>query len=102
MTGERTVNDIGTDTSDGVVESTRDRTRASNIEVNAQNSIPIVDVLLPSSLGDCVAIPHVNLSISGYEPDSLRTTGMRSPSMWAQEVSAIPQVYLGLSYEGSY
>ena len=37
-------------------------------------------------------IPHVNLSISGYEPDSLRTSGMRSPSMQAQEISAIPQV----------
>ena len=37
-------------------------------------------------------IPHVNLSISGYEPDSLRTSSMRSPSMQAQEVSAIPQV----------
>ena len=37
-------------------------------------------------------IPHVNLSISGYEPDSLRASSMRSPSMWAQEVSAIPQV----------
>ena len=37
-------------------------------------------------------IPHVNLSISGYETDSLRTSSMGSPSMWAQEVSAIPQV----------
>ena len=36
-------------------------------------------------------IPHVNLSISGYGPDSLRTSSTRSPSMWAQEVSAIPQ-----------
>ena len=37
-------------------------------------------------------IPHINLSISGYEPDSLRTSSMRSPSIWAQEVSTIPQV----------
>ena len=37
-------------------------------------------------------IPHVNLSISGYELDSLRTSSMRSLPMWAQEVSAIPQV----------
>ena len=84
--------DIGTNTSDVVVESTRKRTRISNIEANAQTSIPIVDVLLPSSLGDHVMIPHVNLSISGYEPDSLRTSGMRSPSMQAQEVSAIPKL----------
>ena len=89
--GERRVNDIGTYTSDVVVESTRKRTRTSNIEANTQTSIPIVDVLLPSSLGDHVTIPHVNLSIFGYEPKSLRTSGMRSPSMRAQEVSAIPQ-----------
>ena len=37
-------------------------------------------------------IPHVNLSISGYELNSLRTSSMTSPSMWAQEVSTIPQV----------
>ena len=90
--GERRVNDIRTNTSDVVVELTRDRTRTSNIEANALTSIPIVDVLLPSGHGDHVTIPHVNLSISGYEPDSLRTSSMRSSSMWAQEVSAIPQV----------
>ena len=37
-------------------------------------------------------MPHVNLSILGYEPDSLRTSGIRSPPMRAQEVSAIPQL----------
>ena len=78
---ERRVNDIGTNTSDVVVEPTRNRPRMSNIETNAQTSIPIVDVLLPSSIEDHVTIPHVNLSISGYEPDSLRTSGMRCPSM---------------------
>ena len=81
VTGERRMNDMGTNTSDVVVDSTRNRTRTSNIEANVQTSIPLVDVLLPSSLGDHVTIPHVNLSISGYEPDSLRTSGMRSPSM---------------------
>ena len=89
MTGERRVNDIRTNISDVVVELTRDRTRTSNKEANVQTSIPIVDVLLPSGHGDHVTIPHVNLSISGYEPDSLRTSSMRSPSMQAQEVSAI-------------
>ena len=48
MTDERTMNDIGTNTSDVIVELTRDRTRTSNVEANAQTSIPIVDVLLPS------------------------------------------------------
>ena len=83
---------MGTNTSDVVVEPTRNGLRMSSVEANAQTSIPIVDVLLPSSCGDHVPIPHVNLSISGYEPDSLRTSGMRSPSMQAQEVSAIPQL----------
>ena len=35
-------------------------------------------------------MPHVNLSILGYEPDSLRTSGLRPPSMRTQEVSTIP------------
>ena len=72
------MNDIGTNTSDVGVESTRDRTRTSNVEADSQTSIPIVDVLLPSGHGDHVTIPHVNLSISGYEPNSLRTSSMRS------------------------
>ena len=45
---ERRVNDVGTNTSDVVVESARDRIRMSNMEANAQASIPIVDVMLPS------------------------------------------------------
>ena len=40
--------DIGTNSSDMVVESARDRIRASNMEANAQASIPIADVMLPS------------------------------------------------------
>ena len=90
--GERRVNDVRTNTSDVVVELTRDRTGTSNVEANAQISIPIVDVLLPSCQRDHSMISQVNLSISGYEPDSLRTSSMRSPSRQAQEVSAIPQV----------
>ena len=45
---ERGVNDVGTNTPDVVVEPARDRIRASNMETNAQASIPIVDVILPS------------------------------------------------------
>ena len=78
--GERRMNEMGTNTSDVVVEPTRNGLRTSSMEA-AQTSIPIVDVLLPSSLGDHVTIPHVNISISGYKPDSLRTSSMRSPSM---------------------
>ena len=59
------MNDTGTNTSDVVIEPTRSEPRMSSMEANAQTSIPIVDVLLPSGLGDHVTIPHVNLSISG-------------------------------------
>ena len=68
VTGERRMNDMGTNTSDMVVEPTISGLRTSSMKT-AQTCTPIVDVLLPSSLGDHVTIPHVNLSISGYKPD---------------------------------
>ena len=46
--GDRRVNNVGTNTSDVVVESAGDRIRSSNMEANAQAPIPIVDVMLPS------------------------------------------------------
>ena len=82
---------MGTNTSNVVIEPTGSDPRPSPIEANAQASILIVDVLLPSHLGDCIPMPHVNLSILGYEPDSLRNSGQRSPPMRAQDVSPIPQ-----------
>ena len=90
--GERRMTDMGTNTSDVVIEPTGNGPRPSCMEANAQTSIPIVDVLLPSGLGDHISMPHVNLSISGYEPDSLRASGLRSPPMRAQKVSPIPQL----------
>ena len=47
----------------------------------------IVDVMLPSGGGDQLAIPQRNLSISGYEPDSLSNSHIRSPAVRAQEIS---------------
>ena len=85
--------DIGTNTLGVYVESNRDRSRTSTVEVNGHTSILIVDVLLPSSHWDHVKIPHVNLSITGYEPNSLRTSvGTTSPSMRTWEISMIPQL----------
>ena len=66
--------------------------RTLTMDANAQTSIPIVDVMLPSGMGDHLAIPQVNLSISGYEPDSLRKSHGRSPSRQAQEISIMPQL----------
>ena len=48
--------------------------------------------MLPSGGGDQLAIPQINLSISGYEPDSLRESHTRSPAMRAQGISMIPQL----------
>ena len=89
---ERRMTDMGKNTSNVVIEPTGSGPRSLCMEANAQTSLPIVDALLHSSLGDHVAIPHVNLSILGYEPESLRTSGKRSPPVRAQEVSIIPQL----------
>ena len=93
MIDERRMNNVGTNTSDMIVEPNGDRLRTSTVEVNACTSIPIVDILLPPGHEDHVKIPHVNLSITSYEPDSLRTlVGMGTPSMRTQEISTIPQL----------
>ena len=84
--------DMGTNTSDIEVRPHRDRIRSSTRDANTQTSIPIVDVMLPSGGDDPLAIPQVNLSISGYESDSLRNSHMRSPSMQAQEISIMSQL----------
>ena len=55
--------DMETNTSDVEVRPHRDRVRTSTMDANAQTSIPIVDVMLPSGRGDHLAIPQVNLSI---------------------------------------
>ena len=93
MIDERRMNDVGTNTSDVIIEPNGDRLRASTVEANAHTSIPIVDVLLPSGHENHVKRPHINLSITGYEPDSLRPlVGMGTPSMRTREISTIPQL----------
>ena len=84
--------DIGTNTSYVIMEPTVGVMRTSHMEANTQTSILTVGVLIPPGLGDNTMIPHVSLSILGYEPDSLRTSGMRSPPVRAWEVSMIPQL----------
>ena len=51
MIDERRMNDVGTNTSDVVVEPNRNRLRTSTMEANAHSSIPIVGVMLPSGGG---------------------------------------------------
>ena len=81
-----------TNTLDVEVRSHRDGARTSTLDANAQASLPIVDIMLPSGGGDQLAITQINLSISGYEPDSLRNSHIRSPSKQAQEISIMPQL----------
>ena len=80
VTNERRMIDMGTNTLDVEVRPNRDGVRTLTMDANAQTSIPIVDVVLPSGGGDHLAIPQVNLSISGFEPDSLGNSHGRSPS----------------------
>ena len=92
VTNVRRMMDMGTNTLDIEVRPHRDGARASPLDANAKASLPIVDVMLPSGMGDQLAIPLIKLSISGYEPNSLRDSHIRSPAMRAQEISIIPQL----------
>ena len=92
VTNERRMMDMGTNTSDIEVRPHRDGARASTLDANTQPSLLLVDVMLPSGGGDQLAIPHINLSISGYEPDSLIDSHTRSPATRAQEISIMPQL----------
>ena len=83
---------MGTNTLDIEVRPHRYETRTSTSNANTQTSLPIVDVMLPSGGGDPLAIPQINLSISGYEPNSLRDSHTRSPATRAQKISVIPQL----------
>ena len=75
-----------------VIETSVGVLRTPHMEANTQTSIPTVEVLIPPVLGDNTTILHVSLSILGYEPDSLRTSGIRSPPVRAHGVSMIPQL----------
>ena len=69
----------GTNTSDVVIEPAVGILRTPHIETTTQTSISTVEVLIHPGIGDNASISHVSLSKSDYEPDSLRTSGKRSP-----------------------
>ena len=89
---ERIMTDMGANTSDVVIEPTVGVLRPLHMEANSQTSIPTVEVLIPPVMGDNTTLLHVSLSISGCEHEPLRTSGIRSPPVRAQEVSMIPQL----------
>ena len=84
--------DMGTNTSDIEIRPYRDGARVLNLDANAQASLPIIDVMLPCGEGDQVAMPQINVSISGYGPDPLRDSHVGTPAMGAQEISILPQL----------
>ena len=88
---------MGTNTSDIEVKPHRDGARASTLDANTQPSLPFVDVMLPSGGGDQLALTHINLSILGYEPNSLRDSHTRCPATRAQEILIVPQLVVSIS-----
>ena len=62
------------------------------LEGNAQASCPLVDVILPTGISKQVPMPHINLSISGYDPESLRSSHIRTQDTGIQENATILQL----------
>ena len=75
--GVRMIN-MGTNTSDIEVTPQRDGSRIMTLEGNLQASCPLVDVILPTGISKQVPMPHINLSISGHDPESLRSSHIRT------------------------
>ena len=63
--------DMGTNTSDVEARPHIDGTRVVTSDANIQTPLTIVDVMIPTSGEDPIALPQINLSISGYGPNSL-------------------------------
>ena len=83
---------MGTNTSDVEVTPQRDGSRVITSEGNVQASCPLVDVILPTGMNEQVPMPHINLSILSYDPESLRGSHIRTQDTGIQESSAIPQL----------
>ena len=84
--------DMGTNMSDVEARPHRDGTRVVTSDVNIQTPQPIVDVMIPTGGEDQIALPQINLSISGYGPNLLRDSQLGSSDVRAQEISILLQV----------
>ena len=82
--------DMGTNMSDIEVRPQRDRIRVIDSDDNAQVSCLLVNVILITGMSEQVPMPHINLSISGYDPESLRGSHTRTHNTGIQE--SIPQL----------
>ena len=72
--------------SDIEVRPQRGGTRVIDSDDNAQVSCPHVSVILPTGLNEQVPMPHINLSISRYDPESLRGSHTRTHDTGIQEM----------------
>ena len=69
--------DMGTNMSDVEARAHRDGKRVVTSDANIQTPLPIVDVMIPTDGEDQIALPQINLSISGYGPNSLERSSVR-------------------------
>ena len=81
---------MGTNTSDIEVRPQRDGIRVINSDNNIQAFCPCDDVASPTGMSEQVPVPHINLSISRYDPNSLRGSHTRTHDSGIQE--SIPQL----------
>ena len=83
--------DMGTNTSDIEVRPQGDGARViDSDDDDTQVSCPCVDVILPTGMNEQMPMPHFNLSISRYDPESLRGSHTRTHDTETQEM--IPQL----------
>ena len=81
---------MGTNTLDVEVRLQRDGTRVMTSDNRTQASFSLVNVVLLIGVNEQMPMPHINLSILGYEPESLR--GSRTQDIRNQEHTPIPQL----------
>ena len=92
MSEEEIVSVIGPNTPAVVMDSMISILRIQQVGATTQTLAPPSKATLPPRIADNIAIPHVNLLTSCYEPVSLRSSGMRSPPVATHETSIIPQL----------
>ena len=70
---------MGTNTSDIEVRPQSDGARVIETDDdNVQVSCPHVDVIFPRVMNEQMPMPHINLSISRYDPESLKGSHTRT------------------------
>ena len=92
MPEEEVVSVIGPNSPAVVRDSAIGILRIQQVEATTQTLAQPSKVIIPPRIANKISIPNVNLLASGYEPDSLGSSCMRSPPARAQETSIVPQL----------